>query len=56
MKRIFVLAAGAALSVSLAATILATSAVAQSAREIRDPSPDVAIQNEPAPKHQEREP
>ena len=33
-----------------AGTILATSAVAQSAREIRDPSPYVAIQNEPAPK------
>ena len=48
MKRIFFLAAGAALSASLAATVLATSAVAQSAREIRGPY--VAIQNEPAPK------
>ena len=48
MKRIFFLAAGAALSVSLAATVLATSALAQSAREIRGPY--VAIQNEPAPK------
>ena len=56
MKRISVLAAGAALSASLAATVLATSAVAQSAREIRGPSPYLAIQNEPAPKHQEREP
>ena len=33
-----------------AGTILATSAVAQSAREIRGPSPYVAIENEPAPK------
>ena len=33
-----------------AGTILATSAVAQSARDIRDPSPYVAVQNEPAPK------
>jgi catechol 2,3-dioxygenase-like lactoylglutathione lyase family enzyme len=52
MKRIFFLAAGAALSASLAATVLATSALAQSAREIRGPSPYLAIQNEPAPKHQ----
>ena len=50
MKRIFFLATGAALSASLAATVLATSALAQSAREIRDPSPYVATQNEPAPK------
>ena len=33
-----------------AGTVLATSGLAQSAREIRDPSPYVAIQNEPAPK------
>jgi pimeloyl-ACP methyl ester carboxylesterase len=33
-----------------AATVLATSGLAQSAREIRGPSPYVAIQNEPAPK------
>src|SRR6266850_4470276 len=52
MKRIFFLAAGAALSASLAATVLATSGLAQSAREIRGPSPYLAIQNEPAPKHQ----
>jgi len=52
MKRIFVLAAGAAMSASLAATVLATSGLAQSAREIRGPSPYVAIQNKPAPKHQ----
>src|SRR5258708_6082305 len=52
MKRIFFLAAGAALSASLVATVLATSALAQSASEIRGPSPYLAIQNEPAPKHQ----
>jgi len=52
MKRIFFLAAGAALSASLAAIVLATSGLAQSAREIRGPSPYLAIQNEPAPKHQ----
>ena len=33
-----------------AGTVLATSAFAQSAREIRGPSPYVAIENEPAPK------
>ena len=33
-----------------AATVLATSAFAQSAREIRGGSPYVAIENEPAPK------
>jgi pimeloyl-ACP methyl ester carboxylesterase len=33
-----------------AGTVLATSGLAQSAREIRGPSPYVAIQNEPAPK------
>jgi len=33
-----------------AGTVLATSAIAQSAREIRGPSPYIAIENEPAPK------
>lgn len=33
-----------------AGTLLATSAFAQSAREIRGPSPYVAVENEPAPK------
>jgi alpha/beta hydrolase fold len=33
-----------------AGTVLATSTVAQSAREIRGPSPYIAVQNEPAPK------
>jgi len=33
-----------------AGTVLAASALAQSAREIRGPSPYVAIENEPAPK------
>ena len=33
-----------------AGTVLATSAFAQSAREVRGPSPYVAIENEPAPK------
>lgn len=33
-----------------AGTVLATSAFAQSAREVRGPSPFVAIENEPAPK------
>jgi hypothetical protein len=33
-----------------AGTVLATSAFAQSAREVRGPSPLVAIENEPAPK------
>ena len=38
------------LAAAAAATVLATSAFAQSAREIRGPSPYVAIENEPAPK------
>jgi Family of unknown function (DUF6130) len=33
-----------------AGTVLATSAVAQSARAVRGPSPYVAIENEPAPR------
>ena len=33
-----------------AGTVLATSAFAQSAREVRGPSPYAAIENEPAPK------
>ena len=33
-----------------AGTVVATSAFAQSAREIRGASPYVAIENEPAPK------
>ena len=33
-----------------AVTVLATGAFAQSAREIRGPSPYVAVENEPAPK------
>ena len=33
-----------------AGTVLATSAFAQSAREIRGPTPYVTIENEPAPK------
>ena len=38
------------LAAAAAATVLATSASAQSAREIRGGSPYVAIENEPAPK------
>ena len=38
------------LAAAAAATVLATSAFAQSAREIRGASPYVAIENEPAPK------
>ena len=38
------------LAAAAAGTLLATSAFAQSAREIRGPSPYVAIENEPAPK------
>ncbi len=37
-------------AVAAAATVLATSAFAQSAREIRGPSPYVAVENEPAPR------
>ena len=33
-----------------AGTVLATSAFAQSAKEVRGPSPYIAIENEPAPK------
>ena len=39
-----------ALAALAAGTVLATSACAQSATEIRGPSPYVAIANEPAPK------
>jgi len=38
------------LAIAAAGTVLATSAFAQSAREIRGASPYVAIENEPAPK------
>jgi hypothetical protein len=38
------------LAVVAAGTVLATSAFAQSARDIRGASPYVAIENEPAPK------
>ncbi len=38
------------LAVVAAGTVLATSAVAQSAKEIRGASPYVAVENEPAPK------
>ena len=38
------------LAAAAAITVLATSAFAQSAREIRGPSPYLAIENEPAPK------
>ena len=38
------------LAAAAAATVLATGAFAQSAREIRGPSPYVAVENEPAPK------
>ena len=38
------------LAAAAAGTVLATSAFAQSAREIRGASPYVAIENEPAPK------
>ncbi|PVE21975.1 hypothetical protein DC522_23470 [Microvirga sp. KLBC 81] len=38
------------LAAAAAAAVLATSAFAQSAREIRGPSPYVAVENEPAPK------
>jgi hypothetical protein len=37
-------------AVAAAGTVLATSAFAQSAREIRGASPYIAIENEPAPK------
>ena len=37
-------------AVAAAGTLLATSALAQSAKEIRGASPYVAIKNEPAPK------
>jgi hypothetical protein len=37
-------------AVAAAATVLATGAFAQSAREIRGPSPYVAVENEPAPR------
>jgi Family of unknown function (DUF6130) len=39
-----------ALAAAAAATVLATGAFAQTAREIRGPSPYVAVENEPAPK------
>jgi hypothetical protein len=39
-----------ALAAVAAGTVLATTAFAQSAREVRGPSPYVAIENEPAPK------
>jgi hypothetical protein len=38
------------LSVAAASTVLATSAFAQTAKEIRGVSPYVAVKNEPAPK------
>ncbi|MEZ0000393.1 DUF6130 family protein [Sinorhizobium fredii] len=38
------------LAAAAAATLFATGSLAQSAREIRGPSPYVAIENEPAPK------
>jgi hypothetical protein len=38
------------LATAVAATVLATGAFAQTAREIRGPSPYVAVENEPAPK------
>jgi hypothetical protein len=38
------------IAAAAAATVLATSAFAQSAREIRGPSPYVAVENEPPPK------
>jgi hypothetical protein len=38
------------LAVAAATTVFATGSFAQSAREIRGPSPYVAIENEPAPK------
>jgi hypothetical protein len=38
------------LAAAAACTMLATSAVAQSAREVRGPSPYNAVQNEPAPR------
>jgi hypothetical protein len=38
------------LAILAAGTVLATSALAQSAREITGPSPYVAVENEPAPK------
>jgi uncharacterized protein DUF6130 len=38
------------LAAALAGTLLATSTFAQSAREIRGPSPYIPIENEPAPK------
>ena len=34
----------------VAGTVLATGAFAQSAKEVRDPSPYVAVENEPSPK------
>ncbi len=38
------------LAAAAAATVLATGAFAQSAREIRGASPYIAVENEPAPK------
>jgi Family of unknown function (DUF6130) len=38
------------LAVVVAGTVLATSAIAQSAREVQGPTPYFAIENEPAPK------
>src|SRR5262249_62258232 len=38
------------LATAVAGAMVATSAFAQSAREVRGPSPYVAIENEPAPK------
>ena len=38
------------LAVAAAGTMLATSAFAQSAREVRGPTPYFAVENEPAPK------
>jgi len=38
------------IATAVAATMLATSAFAQSAKEIRGPTPYAAIENEPAPK------
>jgi len=49
-RRLFTTTAMAIAAAVAAGTVLATSAVAQSAREIRGPSPYLAVQNEPAPK------
>src|SRR5713226_8206003 len=49
-SRQFLTTTAIAIAAAVAGTVLATSALAQSAGEIRGPSQYVAVQNEPAPK------